>query len=199
MEPSLGPFVAQHSATEDFASLLEERPESFEENRWEYYRTRPGELARPLDIPLAFQPLDIPLATLRAVVPSPAHNTSLPAPRLTMSVPTPVQRDTASATFQQLARDFKFSEHIADALIAKKLETLRDFRFAFANEDEVKPFVERIRSIDEEDKQMEISRVRQAWEGVKDWLNLQTKDKAQFSQGDIEEMLPSEELSLIHI
>ena len=105
---------------------------------------------------------------------------------------------SAKETFAQLAKDFDFDARISNLILAKKMKSLRDFRFWFSGkdgEDEIKSFVAEIREIQEDPDthKLQTSKLRQAWASVHDFLKKQ-HDTPKPGEAELEDMLQSDDL-----
>ena len=105
---------------------------------------------------------------------------------------------TPKETFAQLAKDFDFDPRISNLILAKKMTSLRDFRFWFSGkdgEDEIKSFVAEIREIQEDPDthKLQTSKLRQAWASVHDFLKKQ-HDTPKPGEAELEDMLQSDDL-----
>ena len=74
------------------------------------------------------------------------------------------------------------------------MKTLRDFRFWFEDEKEHSTFVAAIRAIKEEDRALQVSRLRQAWTAVKDFFAGVQKEKAAIGTAELDDMLSAQDL-----
>ena len=108
--------------------------------------------------------------------------------------PTPQEKGTPEDTFKQLCSDFELEKGIYEHIMAKKMKTLRDFRFWFDDEKQHTSFVAEIRAIDDKDKQLQVSKLRQAWTAVKDYLADLQKEKASIGTAELEDMLGAADL-----
>ena len=111
-----------------------------------------------------------------------------------MFVPAPSEKEAPEDTFKQLASDFDLSKEVLAHMLLKKMKTLRDFRFWFSNEDECKTFVAEIRGIDTDDKPLQVSKLRQAWASVKNYIDFLQKDKSAGAGAELEDMLSAQDL-----
>ena len=111
-----------------------------------------------------------------------------------MIVPTILEKGTAVETFNQLASDFDLAKEVVDHMLLKKMQTLRDFRFWFSTEDDCKVFVAEIRGVVADDKPLQVSKLRQAWSAVKNYIDLLQKDKSAGAEAELEDMLSAQDL-----
>ena len=68
---------------------------------------------------------------------------------------------SAKLTFEKLGEDFSLDSKVVEALINEPCLNLTDFRHLFSSEEEVTPWAEEIRDL--ENARTQVSRVRQAW------------------------------------
>ena len=111
-----------------------------------------------------------------------------------MAAPTPQEKGSPEETFKQLCHDFDLDKAIYDHIIAKKMKTLRDFRFWFEDEKEHVTFIAAVRAIKDEDRQLQVSKLRQAWTAVKDFLAEAQKERASIGIAELEDMLGAADL-----
>ena len=111
-----------------------------------------------------------------------------------MAVPTPVEKGTPFETFTKLAEDFSLEKAVIDYMMVKKMKTLRDLRFWFSNEDEIKFFMAEINGVGKEDKELQVSKLRQAWSAVKQYVDLLQKDKSAGLESELDDMLSPQDL-----
>ena len=145
-------------------------------------------------------------STARASIPSPVRNTPSPsynssqhnmfdlsASRVTLEDPRNV--------FSKLGEDFGIHKDVTKFMISScQMQSLDDFRFYFANDDDIATMVARVRPsghVDEEDylnKGIAVSRVRQAWDGIKKEFLKRERGNEEVETADLDEPLPSQDL-----
>ena len=111
------------------------------------------------------------------------------------------QLSSAQATFQKLGRDFQIHKDVVrHMVISCQMETLEDFRFYFSKDDDIATMVGRVRPsghIDDKDyldKGIAISRVRQAWDGIKREWAKRDRSNEDADVVDLDEPLPAQDL-----
>jgi len=111
-----------------------------------------------------------------------------------MAVPTPVEKGTPFETFTKLADDFGLDKEVVEYMLLKKMQTLRDLRFWFSNEDEIKLFMAEITKVKDDDQNLQVSKLRQAWAAVKMYVDLLQKDKSAGVESELDDMLSPQDL-----
>ena len=98
---------------------------------------------------------------------------------------------------EELASDFEFDMKICKYMLNQKMKRLKDFGFWCSEsgnpEDEIKSFVAEIRTMDEKDRAWQVSKVRQAWTAISDFLML-VQSTPNTGEAELEDMLKAEEL-----
>ena len=72
------------------------------------------------------------------------------------------------------------------------MTNLRDFRYFFNDTNEVKTFIEEINGVAKEDLGVMISRARQAWNGLKDAIEVQDGKRSRSDEADLDTPLAPE-------
>lgn len=145
-------------------------------------------------------------STARLSVPSPVRNT--PSPSYNSSVHNMFDSSAARLTledpravFTKLGEDFGIHKDVTKFMLTScQMQSLDDFRFYFANDDDISTMVARVRPsghIDEEDylnKGIAVSRVRQAWDGIKKEILKRERGSEDVETADLDEPLPAQDL-----
>ena len=119
---------------------------------------------------------------------------SLFSVRVTMEAVALVPREgaTGAQLFQELARNFKLSDTVRDALVAAQLDNLDEFRFLFDNEAKVEPWIGKLALGDE--KVLQGARLRRAWSAVRLFYQQAEQDRSKVAIADLDSMLAESEL-----
>ena len=132
--------------------------------------------------------------------PSPSSNSAAMAGFFDLGSPRKAIEDPR-LVFDQLGEDFGIHrDAIRHMVVVLQMQTLDDFRFYFATDEDVAKMVGRVRAsgdmddADYLDKGIAISRVRQAWDGLKRECAKRERSTEAVDSADLDEPLPAQDL-----
>ena len=101
----------------------------------------------------------------------------------------PTDRGSKETTWRALAADFNLDTRVCELFLNSRMDNLEDFRFYFTKENDIDTFVSEDKTLEGQDRQLQISRVRRAWSAVRRTALKKEEKLSTSSAAEIDDLL----------